>query len=80
MRQPRSEAITPAELQWLTGKPQEGASKFWIHVRGAEKVARCRDLIARHPHLITRGRMAVLEKDMAFWAGVRRRGNGGTAC
>ena len=63
----RLEGPSPAELQWLTGKPQEGANRFWKFTHGAEKVARCRALIESCGNLIPRGRLGILAQDLAFW-------------
>ncbi len=63
----RPQGVSPAELAWLTGSPQPGANRFWAHVRGAEKVARCRALIEAHDDLIPHGRLPRLLDDLAHW-------------
>jgi hypothetical protein len=60
-------APSPAEVEWLSGKQQEGANRFWKHLRGAKKVERCRWLIKQYRQLIPRGRMTTLERDIQHW-------------
>jgi hypothetical protein len=54
-------------LQWLTGEPQAGANRFWVHTRGEAKAVRCRELLALYADLIPSGRLALLERDLAHW-------------
>lgn len=68
-RPQRLATLSPAELEWLTGIPQQGANRFWIHGRGAAKVARCRELMLEHADLIPPGRLPALEADLEFWGG-----------
>lgn len=64
----RPQGLSPAELEWLTGSPQPGANRFWVHLRSAEKVARCRALIEAHDDLIPAGRLPALLADLEHWA------------
>lgn len=64
--------VTPAELEWLTGEPQAGANRWWQHKRGAEKLARCRELIEHYAHLIPAGRLEVLARDLEHWGGAHQ--------
>ena len=67
-RVPRLTGPSPAELEWLTGKPQPGANRFWCHIRGEAKVTRCRALMAEHAALIPLDRLPGLERDLQFWS------------
>jgi hypothetical protein len=67
-RQRRPQSISPAELAWLTGEPQKGANRFWVHTRGAAKVARLRALMAEYAEVIPPGRLALLEQDLGHWS------------
>jgi len=60
-------AVTPSELEWLTGEPQPGANRFWRLNRSPERLARRRALLETHAHLIPPGRLAALENDVAHW-------------
>lgn len=73
-RPQRLASVSPAELEWLTGTPQPGANRFWIHGWGDAKVARCRALMQEHADLIPPGRLPALEADLEFWGG-RRHGD-----
>ena len=64
----RSAALSPAELQWLSGQAQPGANRFWAHTRGAAKAERCRQLLHEHAHLVPVGRMPKLLRDIEHWA------------
>jgi hypothetical protein len=68
-RAPLAEELqpTPEELQWLTGVPQEGANRFWVHTWGRDKAARCRRLVAEHADLIPPRRLPALLADLARW-------------
>jgi len=66
-RTPRPSGLSPSEIQWLTGRPQEGANVFWQHVRGHDKVVRCRRLIAENGELIPPGRLPALIEDLKHW-------------
>lgn len=59
--------LLPAEREWLTGKPVEGANKLWSFRGGAAKAERCRHIIKLYAHLIPRGRLAQLERDISRW-------------
>ena len=57
------------EVQWLTGRPQEGASPLWSFRQWLPaRLERCRMLLATHKHLIPRGRMKLLLQDIERWA------------
>lgn len=74
-RPQRLASVSPAELEWLTGTPQPGANRFWIHGRGDAKVARCRALMQEHAELIPPGRLPALEADLEFWGDRRHADN-----
>jgi hypothetical protein len=64
----RPQGLSAAELQCLSGQAVPGANRFWVHLRGAEKVERCRALMAEFPNLISDGRLAILEDDLRHWS------------
>lgn len=68
-RPQRLASVSPAELEWLTGIPQQGANRFWIHGRGDAKVERCKMLMQEYADLIPLGRLPALQRDLAFWGG-----------
>ncbi|MFA6312645.1 MAG: hypothetical protein WCV99_12425 [Sterolibacterium sp.] len=67
VRPQRLASVSPAELEWMTGEPQPGANRFWIHTRGDAKVARCMALMQEYAELIPPGRLPALEADLEFW-------------
>ena len=61
--------LSPEELQWLKGEPVKGASNLWSFRRGVAKSERCRLLLKQYAHLVPRGRMAGLRRDIERWRG-----------
>ena len=66
-RTPRQTGITPSELEWLSGEPQDAANRFWKHDHSPERMARRRELLDQYPELIPPGRVAELRREITTW-------------
>jgi hypothetical protein len=63
----RQPGLSPSELEWLTGTPQEGSNKFWIFCTDGAQLARREWLVERFESLVPAGRKATLESDLRQW-------------
>jgi hypothetical protein len=59
--------LSPEERQWLTGQHDPDANQFWEFGSGPDRAERGRQLLREYAHLIPPGRLAKLERDVAFW-------------
>lgn len=64
-RQRARRDVSLEELEWVTGIEQPGAGKLWRYRMWLpENLERYRTLLHTHRHLIPRGRMAELRRDI----------------